>query len=142
MEESCVSKEAAGKGDYKEREAIVREVGLACEEWGFFQVINHGIPSSYIQNLKEAARDFFTLPIEEKVKVKRSSENALGFNDGELTKNTRDWKEVFDIVTDGAYCLPSDDGDGDGDGDGDDHVQVFPNRWPSNLPMLRLVNSG
>jgi len=25
-------------------EGLVREIGSACKEWGFFQVIRHGVP--------------------------------------------------------------------------------------------------
>jgi isopenicillin N synthase-like dioxygenase len=98
-------------------------------------VINHGIPPASVASLREAAREFFGLPIEEKLKVKRSADNPLGYNDGELTKNTRDWKEVFDIATHGVNRLPG-DGDGDGDDD-DDTAQVLPNRWPSEMPLFR-----
>jgi isopenicillin N synthase-like dioxygenase len=83
-----------------------------------------------VRSLVDAARGFFGLPLEEKLKVKRSSENALGYNDGELTKNTRDWKEVFDFAVDGAYLLP-------GDGDEDGEAQIFPNRWPADMPEFR-----
>lgn len=38
----------------------------ACEQWGFFQVINHGIPLQFLKSVKAVAGDFFELPMEEK----------------------------------------------------------------------------
>ncbi|KAJ6804459.1 S-norcoclaurine synthase 1-like [Iris pallida] len=42
------------------------KLGLACEEWGFFQLINHGVPTELIENIKMDIVEFFKLPIEEK----------------------------------------------------------------------------
>ncbi|KAB1216150.1 Gibberellin 2-beta-dioxygenase 1 [Morella rubra] len=41
----------------------------ACEEFGFFKVINHGIPVDFITNLESKAIDFFSLPLSEKEKA-------------------------------------------------------------------------
>ncbi|KAI5071453.1 hypothetical protein GOP47_0013704 [Adiantum capillus-veneris] len=40
----------------------------ACEEWGFFQIINHGIPTSVLEDVRKLVRDFLDLPMEEKLK--------------------------------------------------------------------------
>ena len=50
-------------------EDIVTKVGQACEEWGFFQVINHGVSLELLEELQATAKEFFDLPIEEKRKV-------------------------------------------------------------------------
>ncbi|CAH1440216.1 unnamed protein product [Lactuca virosa] len=50
--------------DLKVREAICD----AAEKWGFFQIINHGVPLSIIDNVKDATHKFFMLPPEEKKK--------------------------------------------------------------------------
>lgn len=113
--------------------ALIAEVGRACEEWGFFQVINHGVSLALSQNLKEAAKAFFELPLDQKLQLKRTFENALGYNDGELTKNVRDWKEVFDIGIEGSLELPASYlGD-------DHHTHIAFNQWPSSMPHLREV---
>lgn len=112
-------------------ETLVREIGRACENWGFFQVINHGISSSLINKLKEEAESFFALPLEEKRQVKRTRDNVLGYNDAELTKNVRDWKEVFDIAVRGVLELPVElEG-------GETEIQSDENKWPTSLPGLR-----
>eukprot|EP01018_Ginkgo_biloba_P039309 Gb_35595 [translate_table: standard] len=53
------------KGDLPN--SIIRAIGTACQEWGCFQVVNHGIDSSVMRRMMEAARDFFELPAEEKM---------------------------------------------------------------------------
>jgi isopenicillin N synthase-like dioxygenase len=68
----------------------------ACREWGFFQVVNHGIEQSCVDAVLDAARRFFAEPIDSKRAISRTAENPWGFYDRELTKNTRDWKQIFD----------------------------------------------
>ncbi|XP_027101799.2 flavanone 3-dioxygenase 3-like [Coffea arabica] len=48
---------------------IKEEVRLACKDSGFFQVINHGIPLSVMNDALDAATDFFELPHEEKMSL-------------------------------------------------------------------------
>jgi hypothetical protein len=48
---------------------LVEQVGKACEEWGFFQVINHGVSLSLLEELETNAQSFFALPLQEKAKV-------------------------------------------------------------------------
>eukprot|EP00253_Pinus_taeda_P015924 PITA_15924 len=48
------------------REKTVAEIGRASQEWGIFQVVNHGIPDELVQRLQAAGKEFFDLPLEEK----------------------------------------------------------------------------
>lgn len=48
---------------------IVAQVSQACAEWGFFQVVNHGVSLELLEELKANAKEFFDLPLEEKRKV-------------------------------------------------------------------------
>ncbi|KAE8702309.1 Gibberellin 2-beta-dioxygenase 1 [Hibiscus syriacus] len=41
----------------------------ACEEFGFFKVINHGVPMEFISKLESEATNFFSLPLCEKEKA-------------------------------------------------------------------------
>lgn len=50
--------------DPKVRDAICD----AAEKWGFFQIVNHGVPLSIIEDVKDATHSFFALPAEEKKK--------------------------------------------------------------------------
>ncbi|KAG6732622.1 hypothetical protein I3842_01G186700 [Carya illinoinensis] len=46
------------QGDARRKEIIANEVKEASEKWGFFQVVNHGIPSSLLGNMIEGIRKF------------------------------------------------------------------------------------
>jgi isopenicillin N synthase-like dioxygenase len=87
---------------------------VACSEWGFFQVVDHGIPEEVIAALAREMRDFFRLPMATKRAIARTAENPWGFFDRELTKNTLDWKQIYDV----------------GPGDG---AAIVP-QWPKDLP--------
>ena len=77
---------------------IIAAVAGAAERFGFFQVVDHGIPDEQIEEVWAATRSFFEIPIEVKREISRSKENSRGYYDRELTKNTRDQKEVLDIA--------------------------------------------
>jgi len=70
-------------------------------------VINHGLPEDCRERVESAARDFFGLPKEEKMKVGRDEKNPLGYYDTENTKNVRDWKEVFDFCVESPLVVPA-----------------------------------
>ncbi len=74
-------------------------VGLteACERWGVFQLRGHDVPHELIQGLKAHSRRLFELPGPQKAAIMRTDRNPWGFYDRELTKNRRDWKEIFDV---------------------------------------------
>ncbi|XP_051142835.1 jasmonate-induced oxygenase 2-like [Andrographis paniculata] len=111
---------------------LVSEVGEACRDWGFFQVINHGVDSRLRRRVESAARKFFALPKQEKTKVSRGDGNPFGYYDREHTKNVRDWKEVFDFAVLNPVVFPASH-------EPDDlEVKELFNRWPDqSLPELR-----
>ncbi|XP_022135970.1 flavonol synthase/flavanone 3-hydroxylase-like [Momordica charantia] len=117
--------------DSRSIEQLVSEISSACEKWGFFQVINHGVPVDLHARLEKAAKSFFDQTVEEKRKVKRDAANAMGFHDAENTKNVRDWKEVFDFLIRGRTLIPaSHEPD-------DTKLRVLANQWPQYPPGFR-----
>ena len=110
---------------------LVKQVGSACRDWGFFQVINHGVPLDRRQRIESAAREFFAQSLEEKRKVRRDEVKIMGYYDGEHTKNVRDWKEVFDFsAEDPTLVAATPDPD-------DDRVSYWTNQWPEYPPKFR-----
>ncbi|CAM6104099.1 unnamed protein product [Calypogeia fissa] len=77
---------------------VVDQIGSAAEHWGFFQVINHGVPLSIVDTLENEAKAFFSLPVKEKEKITRTKTQPTGYFHQEYTKEHRDWKEVFDFI--------------------------------------------
>lgn len=67
----------------------------ACRDWGLFYLADHDLDG--ISQLFAHMREFFLKPSAEKQEIKRTRENPWGFFDNELTKNKRDWKEIFDF---------------------------------------------
>lgn len=91
----------------------VQSIAAACREWGFFQVVNHGISAGLIDATWRETANFFSQPASVKDAVMRTRENPWGYYNNELTKNQRDKKEVFDYTTDGV-----------------DPIYGSRNRWP------------
>ena len=114
-----------------EFEGLVKEVGNACKDWGFFQVINHGVPMEKLQKIDDASRKFFAQSLEEKRKVRRNEKEVTGYFDTEHTKDVRDWKEVFDFTIEEPTIVPaSHEPD-------DKEVTEWYNQWPEYPPELR-----
>ncbi|GLJ26364.1 hypothetical protein SUGI_0507890 [Cryptomeria japonica] len=117
--------------DLNNIETVTSEIHRACKDWGFFQVINHGVPRQLIHTLQFQAAEFFSLPIQEKSKVRRDFSNPFGYYDNELTKNVRDWKQVFDFACTGTIHLPR-----HFEADSSETLPLT-NQWPDNPPHLR-----
>ncbi|RDX71367.1 Flavanone 3-dioxygenase 3, partial [Mucuna pruriens] len=49
--------------------STINEIRIACREIGFFQVINHGIVQSVMDEALEVATEFFNLPNDEKMRL-------------------------------------------------------------------------
>jgi isopenicillin N synthase-like dioxygenase len=76
---------------------IVELIANACSEYGFFQVVGHGISPDLIQEYREQFKLYFSLPEETKLSWKRKESNSRGYFDDELTKQRRDWKQCLDF---------------------------------------------
>uniref|UniRef100_A0A7N0T0J6 Fe2OG dioxygenase domain-containing protein n=1 Tax=Kalanchoe fedtschenkoi TaxID=63787 RepID=A0A7N0T0J6_KALFE len=48
---------------------LLHQVRKACNDIGFFQVVNHGIPEAVVEGALNCATDFFNLPAEEKMQI-------------------------------------------------------------------------
>lgn len=105
-----------------DRTALVDAVASACREWGFFQIVNHGVSAELIADLWRETRRFFARPAAEKEAVLRTRDNPWGYYNNELTKNQRDRKEVFDFTVDER-----------------DPIYRRRNRWPANAPRFERV---
>ncbi|KAF9674599.1 hypothetical protein SADUNF_Sadunf10G0143800 [Salix dunnii] len=52
--------------DHALRATILDRISIACREWGFFQVINHGVSPRLMDRAQEVWREFFLSPMEVK----------------------------------------------------------------------------
>ncbi|PIM99900.1 Iron/ascorbate family oxidoreductase [Handroanthus impetiginosus] len=77
--------------DPDRRKEIVERVRIASETWGFFQVVNHGIPLSVLDSMTDGVQKFFDMDVEEKKK----------YYTRDLTKRVR-YHSNFDLFTSGT----------------------------------------
>lgn len=103
---------------------VISDIGRACQETGFFQVINHGVEESLINDLMKVAREFFELPMEERNKfisedMKKAVRYGTSFN--YLKDQVYCWRDFLK-----HYCHPLD--------------KMLP-LWPSNPSDYRKVVS-
>lgn len=54
------------------RAEICKEIVEACEDWGIFQVVDHGVEAGLVSDMTRLAREFFALPPEEKLRFDMS----------------------------------------------------------------------
>ncbi|GLT65902.1 hypothetical protein SLA2020_383020 [Shorea laevis] len=101
---------------------IVHQIGQACQEYGFLQVKNHGVPEAMIHNMLSLAREFFRLPESQRLKNfsdDPSKANRLSTSFNVKTEKVANWRDFLRL-----HCLPL-----------EDHVP----EWPSNPPSFRKV---
>ncbi|XP_050221262.1 scopoletin 8-hydroxylase-like [Mercurialis annua] len=98
------------KLDGPDRDLVVNEIARAAETLGFFQVVNHGVPVELLELLKDAARDFFGQPAENKaVYCKGVSPSPLvkyGTSFVPEKEKALEWKDYVSMIyTDDAEAL-------------------------------------
>ncbi|KAG7546231.1 Non-hem dioxygenase N-terminal domain [Arabidopsis suecica] len=75
----------------------IDKLDFACKEWGFFQLVNHGMDSSFLDKFKSDIQDFFNLPMEEKKKLWQQPGDIEGFGQAFVVSEEQklDWADVF-----------------------------------------------
>ncbi|KAJ7972304.1 2-oxoglutarate and Fe(II)-dependent oxygenase superfamily protein [Quillaja saponaria] len=58
------------------RSQVLKSLANACEQYGFFQLVNHGISDDVIRNMIDVATRFFALPFEDRAKYMTSNMRA------------------------------------------------------------------
>ncbi|KAH7032561.1 2OG-Fe(II) oxygenase [Microdochium trichocladiopsis] len=104
---------------------VVAEVRAACQQFGFFQVKNHGVPLDSQYALLDALRNFFGLPAEEKAKLSfLENPGRRGYESSGMTVRVGDKlpdaKEAYYIGREEPVVVPP--------------GFHCPNVWPSQLP--------
>lgn len=105
----------------------VDAIDRAAAEYGFFQIVGHGMSPVLIDSVWRQTRAFFAQDRDDKLRLSRTKDNSRGYYDRELTKRARDLKEVFDFAHVPYLDRP------------DDHPDNFApvdgfNQWPEDLP--------
>ncbi|KAJ4726529.1 2-oxoglutarate (2OG) and Fe(II)-dependent oxygenase superfamily protein [Melia azedarach] len=77
------------------------KLDFACKEWGFFQLVNHGVSSSFLEKLKKEIQEFFNLSMEEKKKYWQLPGEVEGFGQAFVVSEEQklDWGDIFFMTT-------------------------------------------
>lgn len=94
-----LQKLAAGDSIFMDTE--LGNLHSACKDWGFFQLVNHSISMSFLEELKLEIENFFNLPYDEKKPLWQTPDNHEGF--GQLfvvsEEQKLDWSDMFYMTT-------------------------------------------
>ncbi|RQO94292.1 hypothetical protein POPTR_008G069300v4 [Populus trichocarpa] len=90
--------------DHALRAAILDQISIACREWGFFQVINHGVSPQLMDRAREAWRQFFHSPMEVKQAYANTPKTYEGYGSrlGVEKGAILDWSDYYFL-----HYLPS-----------------------------------
>ncbi|PIA59438.1 hypothetical protein AQUCO_00400371v1 [Aquilegia coerulea] len=79
------------------RKTTLNQISVACRDWGFFQVVNHGVKPELMHEAREAWRQFFHLPVEEKQVYANSPKTYEGYGSrlGVEKGAILDWCDYF-----------------------------------------------
>ncbi|KAF5199364.1 Naringenin,2-oxoglutarate 3-dioxygenase [Thalictrum thalictroides] len=82
--------------DEEKRSEICKKIVNACEDWGIFQIVDHGVDTSLISEMSRLAREFFALPPEDKLRFDMSGGKKGGFIVSSHLQGeaVQDWREI------------------------------------------------
>eukprot|EP01018_Ginkgo_biloba_P004521 Gb_11130 [translate_table: standard] len=76
---------------------LIQEIARAAQDWGFFQIINHGISDSLIAQVQAVSKSFFDLPQEEKELYANKPGILIGYGSkvGSSPDAKMDWADYY-----------------------------------------------
>lgn len=111
-----------------DRISTAKSIRQACVDYGFFYLVNHGVEGQLLSKVLEESKKFFSLPLNEKMKLSRKHHRGYtplyAENLDPLSRSKGDSKETFHV----------------GPVEGD-MAQTNLNQWPSQeiFPSWRLT---
>ncbi|KAK2406710.1 2-oxoglutarate (2OG) and Fe(II)-dependent oxygenase superfamily protein [Trifolium repens] len=102
------------------RSQIIKKIEHACQNYGFFQIVNHGVPEGVVANMMNVSKEFFNLPESERMKnysddPLKTTRLSTSFN--LKTEKVSNWRDYLRL-----HCHPLED---------------YVHEWPSNPPSFR-----
>ena len=122
--------------DEADHHQVAAEIGQAARDVGFFYISGSGIDEPLFDGLLDAAKRFFALPVEEKMRsyigLSRCHRGYVPIGEEGVESGSPDLKEAFDTALD----LPADD---------PDYVagnpMLGPNTWPDLTGFAQAVTA-
>ena len=108
-------------GDPDARASTLRQISEACKEWGFFQILSHGVSHDLMDMARETWRQFFHLPMEVKQQYANSPKTYEGYGSrlGVEKGAILDWSDYYYL-----HFLPL-------------KLKNY-NKWPAQPPSCRF----
>ncbi|ONK72912.1 uncharacterized protein A4U43_C04F24850 [Asparagus officinalis] len=107
-----------------DKSQIINQVAHACESYGFFQVVNHGVTIELMLKMTAVAAEFFRLPAEEKMRLYSddpAKKTRLSTSFNVRKEKVHNWRDYLRL-----HCYPLED---------------FVSDWPSKPTLFREVVS-
>ncbi|GMY22284.1 protein SRG1-like [Fagus crenata] len=85
--------------EFHEKE--LQKLHSACQEWGVFQIINHGVSDESLSNMKQQVQEFFDLPFQEKKRWAQKPGSLEGYGQAFVTseKQKLEWNDMIFLKT-------------------------------------------
>ncbi|KAM1002372.1 hypothetical protein ACFX2C_002815 [Malus domestica] len=94
----------------EQRSKAINDLGKACQDWGFFMVINHGVPESLMQAILDGCEGFFDLTEEEKQEFEGKhvlDPIRCGTSFNTSVENVRFWRDFLKVFVYPEFHFPS-----------------------------------
>ncbi|KAJ1386941.1 Oxoglutarate/iron-dependent dioxygenase [Sesbania bispinosa] len=76
----------------EERKAILEKIEDACKNWGFFELVNHGIPLELLDTVERLTKEHYRKCMEQRFKEVMASK---GLGDVQAEVKDMDWETTF-----------------------------------------------
>ncbi|GAB2298932.1 Aconitate hydratase mitochondrial [Dionaea muscipula] len=82
-----------GKLNGEERSSTMELIKDACENWGFFELVNHGISYELMDNVERMTKEHYNKSMEQRFKEMVETKGLI--KDAESEINDADWESTF-----------------------------------------------
>lgn len=62
------------------KQRVAEQIGRACQEVGFYVIVGHGVDLKLVEDVEVVSREFFGLPLDEKMKVHIEATGGVGYS--------------------------------------------------------------
>ncbi|CAN1808447.1 Protein SRG1 [Linum perenne] len=82
-------------------DAELHRLHQTCQNWGFFQLVNHRVPDSLMKKVSTEVKQWLNLPMEEKKKFWQRRDDIEGFGQAFVVSKEQklDWGDMFYVTT-------------------------------------------